>query len=166
MTQTTPETVTDQRIDATYREALDLAVQARAYIAERADTRRGLQTAGEADAVYAAETMRMSTRIMHVVAWVMNRKAVYAGEIDRAAALAPDRRLGGESVCRAAPVGDLRLLPAPVQEMIALSCDLYERAARLERLLDDAGAEDSEAAASEPVIHKLWREIEDLDGES
>jgi len=165
MTQTTPETVTDQRIDATYREAMDLAVQARAYIAERAPAIRATMS-GESEAVYAAETMRMSTRIMHVVAWALNRKALAAGEIDESEAGAPGRRLGGEEVCVAAPIGDLRVLPDPVQEMVLASRDLYDRAARLERLLDDAGAEDSEAAASEPAIHKLWREIEDLDGES
>lgn len=166
MSETTPETLTEQRIDATYREAVDLALQARAYISDRAGARRGVEAGSAAEAVYAAETMRMSSRIMHVVAWAMNRKALSAGEIDAAAAQDPDLRLGGESVCRAAPVGDIRCLPAPVQDMIATSRDLYERAARLERLLDDAGAENGEAAPAEPAIHRLWREIEDLDGES
>lgn len=163
MSETTPETMTEQRIDDTYREAMDLALQARAYIFERAPALRAAMTS-ESEAVYAAETMRMSTRIMHVVAWALNRKALAAGEIDESEAETPERRLGGEEVCAAAPVGDLRVLPDPVQEMVLASRDLYDRAARLERMLETKGPE-NEAGQDEPAVHTLWREIEDLGGE-
>jgi len=155
-----PEHVTDHQVEATYRAAMELAQRARAYISDRAGDTLGTPP-GEAEAVYAAETMRISTRIMHVVAWAMNRKAVAAGEIDEAEARGPDRRLGGEAICRAAPVGDLRALPEPVQEMVAASRDLYDRAARLEHLLDTA--HETGGAGDEPAVHKLWREIEDFE---
>jgi len=161
MTGDTLEPVTAHRIEETYREALALAERAQAYIAARG---AGDRTGGDesAKAVYAAETLRLSTRVINVVAWTMTRKAVMAGEIDEAEATAPERRLGDPEVCLDAPPGDPGLLPEPVREMLGESKRLYERAARLQALLD-APAREAQEDGGEPAVHKLWRRIGDFD---
>ncbi len=139
--------ITSLGVSRTYREALDLAVRAkwllirqRAAAAGRHAT--GVRSAEEfgdrvaAQTTYAAETMRVSSRIMHVVAWTMNRKAVEAGEIDEAEARTPERRLGGRSVCLGEPVGEIALLPAPIRELWEESERLYRRALRLEGMIE------------------------------
>ena len=99
-------------IQRTHREALTLAEQARNYIACRGPAlRRALPVDGQA--IYAAESMRMSSRIIHVIAWTLTQKAVAAGELARDEASDPEWRLGGEAVCLAEPMGDLELLPEP-----------------------------------------------------
>jgi len=154
------EPVTDQHVEDTYREALALAERVQAYIAARPSG--GHAARGEtADAVYAAETLRLSTRVINVVAWTMTRKAVIDGEIDEAEARRPERRLGDAQVCLDAPVGELSLLPQPVREMLDESKRLYERAARLQAMLDESASPEDDG--EEPAVHKLWRRLDDFD---
>ncbi len=145
--------ITSLGVSRTYREALDLAVRAKWLLIHQRTRASGRPLANDGDAkafggrvaartTYAVETMRMSSRIMHVVAWTMNRKAVEAGEIDEAEANTPERRLGGRRICLGAPAGAIELLPGPVQELWQESERLYRRALRLERMIaasHDAG---------------------------
>lgn len=144
-------------IARTHDEALDLARRACGVIADpNAGARRSMSMEGHA--VYAAETLRMSSRILHVIAWTLNRKAVAAGEISEKEAATPDRQLGGEDVCLADPVGDLDLLPKPIRSVIRSSDALYQRVLRLQDMML-ADAQDDGA----PSVHALWRRIEDYD---
>ncbi len=141
-------------IQRTHQEALALAEQARNYIACRGPELRQLLPV-DGQAIYAAESMRMSSRIIHVIAWTLTQKAVAAGELGRDEACDPEWRLGGEAVCLGEPMGDLELLPEPMQEMIADSERLYRRVKRLDEMLGrDAGT------AAAPVVHDIWRRIE------
>ncbi len=141
-------------IQRTHREALTLAEQARNYIACRGPAlRRALPVDGQA--IYAAESMRMSSRIIHVIAWTLTQKAVAAGELARDEASDPEWRLGGEAVCLAEPMGDLELLPEPMQEMIESSERLYRRVKRLDDML--GGEAD---ASPTPAVHDIWRRID------
>ncbi|MFQ5346493.1 MAG: DUF1465 family protein [Rhodothalassiaceae bacterium] len=145
-------------IEKTHREALALAEQARSYIAwQRSLPQHAVPLEGQP--TYAAESLRMSTRIIHVVAWTLAQKAVAAGEITREDARGTEYCFGGERVCLAEPVGDLDLLPAAMQEMIARSERLYRRVQRLDGMLDSAA--DKAAAASSPPVHGLWQQLDD-----
>ncbi len=142
-------------IQRTHREALALAEQARNYIACRGpELRQVLPVDGQA--VYAAESMRMSSRIIHVIAWTLAQKAVAAGEIGRDEACDPEWRLGGEAVCLGEPIGDLDLLPAPMQEMIEDSERLYRRVKRL----DDMLGSEAETGTAAPAVHDIWQRID------
>lgn len=142
-------------VEKTHRDALALAVSAQAFIA---DGRAADGLSSTAQTVYAAETLRMTSRITHVVAWTLNRKALDAGEIDAEAAATDERRLGGAEVCLAAPAGDIRILPEPLRALLEDSRRLYERARRLERML----VEKASAANASPV-RALWQRLEGLD---
>ncbi|RMD86770.1 MAG: DUF1465 family protein [Alphaproteobacteria bacterium] len=144
-------------IEKMHREALALAEQARSYIAwQRSLPQHAVPLEGRA--TYAAESLRMSTRIIHVVAWTLAQKAVAVGEISSEEARGSEYCLGGEGVCLADPVGDLDLLPAAIQEMIERSERLYRRVQRLDDMLDRAK---SGAPTSAPPVHDIWQRIDD-----
>ena len=159
-----PEDLTDASVEKTYREALDLAVRARAYLVSRLGGGKAEHSADLAAQIsYAAETMRMTSRLMHVVAWGLNRRAVRAGELSETDVQAPDRRLGGAEVCLGEGIGDPEMLPDAVREMVDISEDLYKRALRLEECLDlrreDASQEN--AALDDHPVHRMWESLRD-----
>ncbi|GIX17885.1 MAG: hypothetical protein KatS3mg119_2071 [Rhodothalassiaceae bacterium] len=140
---------TDHLARRLYDDALALAVRAKwIFWRERAMNRHagrrvyvvGEMPAFDRQAAYATETLRLSSRIMHVVAFAMNRRALADGEIDEKEALSPERRLGGASVCLAEPAGDLADLPPAVRTLWEESAALYRRALQLERIAAAAAA--------------------------
>ena len=115
-------------INALYTEAMVLADEARSYFDEagRAE-REGLDPLVRVG--FSCESLKVTTRLMHVIAWLMTQRAVDIGELNRRDALDPARRLGH------APEFDANLvsaLPRNAQAMIAASADLHRRVARLD----------------------------------
>ena len=116
-------------VDALYIEAMVLADEARSYFDNQArDDRLALAPADRV--ALSCESLRVTTRLMHVIAWLLNQRAVRAGELSRAEAAAPERRLGD-----AAPIDEelLPRLPEAAAEIIQASSELYERVRRLDR---------------------------------
>ena len=69
---------------------------------------------------------------MHIIAWLLTQRAVYAGELQPRDALHPSRRLGE------APGSDrtlLAALPLRARGLIAASADLHRRVAHLDAAL-------------------------------
>ncbi|WP_443030572.1 DUF1465 family protein [Sphingomonas sp. RT2P30] len=128
-------------IDTLYIDAMVLADEARAYFDEggRAD-REALDPMARVS--FSCESLKVTTRLMHIIAWLLTQRAVDAGEMTPRDALDPSRRLGP------APISDedaTRAMPAVARSLIAASAELYRRVARL----DDAQA--SEMAAPSPA---------------
>ncbi len=118
-------------IDSLYTEAMLLADEARSYFddAGRAE-REALDPLIRVG--FSCESLKVTTRLMHVIAWLMTQRAVDLGELSRRDLLDPSRRLGH------APVFDADLvsaLPRTAQGMIAASADLHRRVARLDEAL-------------------------------
>lgn len=129
-------------IDALYVEAMLLADEARAYFDEagRAE-REALEPMLRVS--FSCESLKVTTRLMHVIAWLLTQRAVQAGELRPRDALDPSRRLGD------APVSDtaiLASLPARARGLIAMSADLHRRVERLDR------AQDEPEPAASPVL--------------
>lgn len=126
-------------IERTYNEALGLTRAVRDYIAGPAG---GDKDRLEADAklVACCEEMRVTARMTEVMAWLMVQRAVQAGEISRAEAARPERRLGGADTCQAEPALPPEDLPPRLAELMDRSRALYDRIARLDAMLDTAGA--------------------------
>lgn len=118
--------------DRTYDEALALLVETRDYVAYGQERERHRLDVW-ARAGVALETTRVTSRLGHVMAWLLARKAVLAGELTPAeAARAPyalerDPRLEAEG-----PV--LAPLPPDLESLMARSLKLYVRIARLDEL--------------------------------
>ena len=86
--------LTPRLVDSLYTEAMLLADEARAYF-----DRHGREERESLDPLlrvgFSCESLKVTTRLMHVVAWLLTQRAVEAGEISRAHARKPARRLAG-----------------------------------------------------------------------
>jgi regulator of CtrA degradation len=115
-------------IDALYVDAMLLADEARAYFDEggRAE-REALDPMARVG--FSCESLKVTTRLMHVIAWLLTQRAVEAGEMAPREALDPARRLGP------APVSDdavVQALPPRARDLVAASIELFRRTARLD----------------------------------
>ena len=118
----------------TYDEAFALLEEARDYVAhgQRLEC-RDVDTPVRARV--ALETTRMTSRLIHVMAWLLARKAVHAGEITPEEAIRPpyafERRellAGDDDRLAAAP------LPPMLENLTERSHRLYIRVSRLDEL--------------------------------
>ncbi len=80
--------------------------------------------------VLSCESLKITTRLMHVIAWLLTQKAIDAGEMSAEMGNDPLRALP------AGPTTDddtLASMPGGTQALIQASSDLYRRAERIER---------------------------------
>lgn len=116
-------------INAPYGEAMVLADEARAWFDQKgAAIRSDLPPLVQVG--LSCEALKVTTRLMQVIAWLLNRRAVAAGEIDEAVALQPQNRLGQVSPTDPALLAQL---PFDAITLIEASRDLHERVGRLDR---------------------------------
>ena len=115
-------------VDSLYMEAMLLADEARGYFDEGGRIERDMLSP-IARVAFSCESLKVTTRLMHVIAWLLTQRAVIAGELSAAHALEPSRRLG------AAPetmVDAIMPLPPQAHRLVAASMDLHRRVARLD----------------------------------
>ena len=131
MEQTNRRTfITQKLVDSLYVEAMVLADEARSYFDVQAEEDRALLEPG-VRVHFACESLRVTTRLMHVIAWLLTQRAVAAGEISASEAREPDRRLGEGPQSDPALAGTF---PESARALIRASQELYERVHRLDRL--------------------------------
>lgn len=116
-------------VDTLYVESMLLADEARGYFDDAGKRDRdALQPL--ARVTFSCESMKVTTRLMHVIAWLLTQRAVIAGEICSAEALDPSRRLGeGPATEKETFV----LLPDSAKVLVAASIDLHARVARFDQ---------------------------------
>jgi regulator of CtrA degradation len=122
--------LTPKLVDSLYVEAMVLADEARSYFDVQAEADRALLEPG-IRVHFACESLRVTTRLMHIIAWLLTQRAVAAGELTASEARHPERRLGE------APQSDwalARTFPEAARTLIQASQDLYDRVRRLDRL--------------------------------
>ena len=126
---TTEGQLTPKLIDGLYVEAMVLADEARSYFDTGGrDDRLGLAPIDRVG--FSCESLKVTTRLMHVIAWLLTQRAVAAGELSRVQAGMAERRLG------AAADTDRELvarLPEAAVELIRASEELYGRVSRLDQ---------------------------------
>lgn len=120
--------VSKRLVDGLYLEAMLLADETRSYFDEAG---RGEREALDplARVGFSCESLKVTTRLMHAIAWLLTQRAVLAGELRPREALDPSRRLGD------APVTDpevLATLPERARALIVASVDLHRRVGRLD----------------------------------
>ena len=144
--------ITPRLIDSLYTEAMILADEARAYFDEAGrDDRLLLEPFARVG--FACESLKVTTRIMHIVAWLLTQRAVESGELRSTDGRRPERRLGHAS--ESDPL-ILAQLPEAAERLITASTDLYSRIARL-----DEGQTSDEPAASpaRALMGRLERDL-------
>jgi len=131
--------ITSRLIDSLYTEAMVLADEARAYFDDCGrDERQVLEPFARVG--FACESLRVTTRIMHIVAWLLTQRAIESGEIALPEGRRPERRLGFAQESDPEVVAQL---PAEAQRLINSSSDLYARVKRI-----DEGRSEPEAVVS------------------
>mgnify|MGYP001618100926 CR=1 FL=1 len=115
--------MTPRLIESLYLEAMVLADEARGYFDHVAKSDRDLL--GAADRVaFSCESLKVTTRLMHVIAWLLHRKAEAAGEV-----IEGGGRLGHAAITEPT-VRDV--MPEAARALIAATSDLYDRVVRLD----------------------------------
>lgn len=138
--------LTPKLIDGLYTEAMLLADEARSYF--DSDRAREIAPADVAVA-FSCESLKVTTRLMHVIAWLLNQKAIRAGEIHPSDVLSDLDQLGY------APATDgwmVDQMPEEARALIFASEDLYYRVQRIGTHIHD---EDMELPEPHRMIEQL-----------
>ncbi len=137
-------------VDGLYIETMLLADEARSYFDATGRVARDALTPLER-VIFSCESLKVTTRLMHVIAWLLTQRALGAGEISPDAVLDPSRRLGPPVMSDADAISKL---PADARALVAASVDLYRRVDRLDEGLDEIGPPPSPARS---LMSKLER---------
>lgn len=142
--------ITPRLIDSFYTEAMLLADEARSYFDDA-----GRQDRGMLDPFvrvsFACESLKVTTRIMHIVAWLLTQRAIESGEIALRDGRRPERRLGN---AQDSDPDVVARLPEPAQRLVNASADLY---ARVRRLDDGTVVEEPPPSPARALMGRLER---------
>jgi regulator of CtrA degradation len=143
-------------LEATYADVLDLVSRTTDFVDAM---RSGVLPApvAEAGPAYTIESMRHTTRLMQVMAWLLTQRAVDSGEMTEEEAADPKYRLGAEDICLASPMAGAEELPKTFREMIIRSRQIYRRMKRL--------ADQKDEPAREHPIHTLMERLDSADSD-
>ena len=144
--------ITPRLIDSLYTEAMLLADEARAYFDDMGRDERA-SLAPFARVGFACESLKVTTRIMHIIAWLLTQRALQTGEIPGDVDRVAVRSLGQASD---SDEQVLALLPDPARKLIAASTDLHARVQRLDK------GQQSTTPASSPARALMGRLERDL----
>ena len=116
--------VTRQVVETLYSETLVLADEARAVFARTDDA----DPADPACMAHSLEGMKTTTRVMHMLAWLLNQRAYFANELTAKQV----QLYGALPKNRETDLDNFALLSADAQEVIRTSETLHTRIARLD----------------------------------
>ena len=148
----TESRITPRLVDSLYTEALLLADEARAYFDDVGrDEQKQLEPFTRVG--FACESLKVTTRIMHIVAWLLTQRAIETGEIRAANGGRPERRLGHANDSDPVVVAQL---PEAAQKLIAATTDLYSRVKRLD---EGQMAEEAPHSPARALMGRLERDL-------
>ena len=129
-----PATISPAIVEALYDDALLLAEEARIAFGDRARMEPLSDAACERRVALSCEALRTTTRMMHAIAWLLNHRAFFAGEMTefqlrRHGRLPPAQ---GDS-----DPAQLLMLDFAARDVVDRSRAFYARIARLDRAWRD-----------------------------
>lgn len=129
--------------ERTFQEGMDLVEETAAYL-DGAGRQESKLLSRNAALAYAAESMRLTTRLMQVASWLLVQRAVREGDMAPEAACDESYRLAAEQVCLGGePAEDL---PAGLLLLLDRSERLYERVRHLDKRMYVEGEAEGENA--------------------
>jgi regulator of CtrA degradation len=142
--------ITSRLIDSLYTEAMLLADEARSYFDEAGrDDRLTLEPFVRVS--FACESLKVTTRIMHIVAWLLTQRAVETGEIAGHEGRRPERRLGHAQESDPEVVAQM---PVEARRLIDTSSELY---ARIKRFDEGVVSEEPPTSPARALMGRLER---------
>ena len=142
--------MTSKLIDTLYVEAMVLADEARSYF-DRNGREDRLALDPIARVGFSCESLKVTTRLMQVIAWLLTQRAVEAGELSRLQARTPARRLGDAAESDPAAV---EKLPPGAIGLVHASQELY---ARVRRLDEGSGQAEPQSSPALSLLNRLER---------
>ncbi|MFC7497674.1 DUF1465 family protein [Enterovirga sp. GCM10030262] len=144
--------MTPRLIDSLYVEAMVLADEARAYFDRNGrDDRMALDPLVRVG--FSCESLKVTTRLMHIIAWLLTQRAVEAGELTPVQARKPARRLGDAT--DSDPLL-LEQLPGAALQLVQASSELY---ARVRRLDEGSGGIEPQPSPARSLLSRLERSL-------
>jgi regulator of CtrA degradation len=139
--------------ERTFQEGMDLVEETAAYLdgSGRQDSKLLSRNAALA---YAAESMRLTTRLMQVASWLLVQRAVREGDMAPEAACEQSYRLGAEPTA-GKPSTAAEGLPGALTQLLDRSERLFERVRHLDKRMYVEAA--SEPDAPHPVLAQMAR---------
>ncbi len=141
--------ITSRLIDTLYTEAMLLADEARAYFDQAGHAERATLEPF-ARVGFACESLKVTTRIMHIVAWLLTQRAIESGEVMLNDGRRPERRLGNAQDSDPLIVDQL---PELARKLIVSSADLYARVKRI----DQGGLSEMAQSPARALMGRLER---------
>ncbi len=130
--------LTPRVLDALYIEAMVLADEARSYFESGRFQDEIAQQEGDLGVLFSCESLKVTTRLMHCIAWLVNQRTLYSSELSPGEIWQADRKLG-----QATPP-DWRIVERFSEEARAITVEserLFNRLQRFEtRLLANRDA--------------------------
>lgn len=114
----------------TFQEGMDLVEETAGYL-DGAGRQASKLLSRNAALAYAAESMRLTTRLMQVASWLLVQRAVREGDMPPSAACEDRYRLAAADVCLAN--GAAEGLPSELIGLLDRSERLYERVRHLDK---------------------------------
>ena len=142
--------ITSRVIDGLYTEAMILADEARHYFDEAGRDDRNLLEPF-VRVTFACESLKVTTRIMHIVAWLLTQRAIETGEIPGPEGRRPERRLGHAAESDPEVVASM---PPEARRLIDASTDLY---ARIKRVDEGVVADEPPTSPARALMGRLER---------
>jgi regulator of CtrA degradation len=142
--------------DHTFQEGMDLVEETAAYL-DGAGRRDSKLLSRNAALAYAAESMRLTTRLMQVASWLLVQRAVRQGEMAAEIACESGYRLAGDPA-GAGEHDPKEGLPHPLNQLLERSTRLYERVRHLDRKVY------VEARAAIETEHPVRQQLDRLRG--
>ena len=142
--------ITSRLIDSLYTEAMLLADEARSYFDDGGREDR-IAMEPFVRVSFACESLKVTTRIMHIVAWLLTQRAVESGEIPTREGRRPERRLGHAAESDPSVVAKM---PDDARRLIETSSELY---ARIKRIDEGVVTEEPAASPARALMGRLER---------
>lgn len=128
MSSATDPAIQRRLIDGLYVEAMVLADEARSYFDQSGRNDRDMLDPF-VRVTFSCESLKITTRLMHVIAWLLTQRAVDTGELGPLDALDPSRRMGDSPATESDVIA---VLPLRAQALVTASMDLHRRVLRLD----------------------------------
>jgi regulator of CtrA degradation len=140
-------------VDSLYVEAMVMADEARAYFDSQGDLDRdSLEIMARVS--FSCESLKVTTRLMHIIAWLLTQRAIHNGELRGSDLSDPQHQLGASA--KSDPEVVARF-PFAARALIDASQDLYDRVARLQNSLETGrgGMPHVAASPARQLLHRL-----------
>jgi regulator of CtrA degradation len=125
-----PASINPRIVEALYCDALVLADEVRAQFDETRRAGLEAELGDDARVAVSCEGLRTTTRVMHCLAWLLNHRAFFEGEISEMQLRRHGRLIGN---LPASSAEEIAALPPAMGRLVTESERLYARIVRLER---------------------------------